>query len=151
MNGEQCRGGMRWLWHIWIFCPCTSFGKLKKAKSIWQNSRSVKRIETLYLRKEIYRASKTRTYLEVKICMQKFRLTNFEKRTLASFFLSVRLSVYSSVRMEQLRSHCTDFHEILISHFFFSKVCPVIFIFIPCKRIRYKVKQPTTCTSVFCF
>ena len=35
-------------------------------------------------------------------------------------------------------------------------VCPPIgvyriFIFIPCKKIRYKVKQPTTCTSVFCF
>ena len=25
------------------------------------------------------------------------------------------------------------------------------FIFIPCKKIRYKVKQPTTCTRVFCF
>jgi len=26
-----------------------------------------------------------------------------------------------------------------------------IFIFIPCKKLRHKVKQPTTCTSVFCF
>jgi hypothetical protein len=27
----------------------------------------------------------------------------------------------------------------------------VFFIFIPCKKIRYKVKQPSTCTRVFCF
>ena len=26
-----------------------------------------------------------------------------------------------------------------------------IFIFITCKKIRYEVKQPTTCTGVFCF
>ena len=29
-----------------------------------------------------------------------------------------------------------------LSHFSF---------FIPCKKIRYKIKQPTTCTSVICF
>jgi len=32
------------------------------------------------------------------------------------------------------------------------KVCIlIIFIFILCKKLRHKVKQPTTCTSVFCF
>jgi hypothetical protein len=34
---------------------------------------------------------------------------------------------------------------------FYNNYTLIFFIFIPCKKIRYKVKQPTTCTSVFCF
>jgi len=44
---------------------------------------------------------------------------NCEKPLLASCLLSVRLSV----RMEQLGSHWTDFHEIWCLNAFYSKIC----------------------------
>jgi len=53
-------------------------------------------------------------------------LANLRKATIGfvmSLCPSVRLSVSASVRTEQLRSQCTDFHEAWYCNFFFSEIC----------------------------
>ena len=47
------------------------------------------------------------------------------RKATVSFFMSVCPSVYLSVRMEQLGSHQTDFHEIWYSRIFWKPVYKV--------------------------
>jgi len=129
MNGEQCRSGMRWLWHIWIFCRCTRFGKLKKTKNIWQNSRSVKRYRNFLPQNgNIQSFHNTKlfggTNVHVEISFEKLRKARI------SFVFSVCLSVCLFVRphgTNQFPLH--GFLRNLISQYY-SKICTVNLTFI---------------------
>jgi len=66
---------------------------------------------------------------EVEVAIEKLKVTNHQ----------------IFIKSQQVKAGGRTFryenHKLVIS----------VFIFIPCKKLRYKVKQPTTCTSVFCF